>query len=74
MGILQRTYDELMVFPPAVLSILETRYLLTNCWYGVKNFISLLAREAFSSFGLKSSLSLFVRYQKLYANEADCKQ
>ena len=58
---------------PCVLSILEPRYLLTNCLNRIKNFIFVLTWQAFWSFKLKSYLSLFVRYLKLYANEADCR-
>ena len=74
MEFLQRMYGSLTVLPPAVLSILEPRYLFKNCMHRVKNFISLLARQSFSSFRLKPYLSFFVRYLKLYANEGECKQ
>ena len=67
-------YGSFTVLPPAVLSILEPRYLVRNCLHRVKNSICLLARKAFSSYGLKPYLSLFVRFLKSYANEVDCKQ
>ena len=63
-----------MVLPPAVLSSLELRYPFRNCLHRAKIFTSLLVRQAFSSFKLKSYLSLFVRYLRLYATEAYCKQ
>ena len=61
-------------FTPAVLSILEPRYLLRNCLHKVLNSFSLLARQDFSSFRLKPYLSLFIRYLKVHANEADFKK
>ena len=51
-----------------------TRYLFKKRLLRAKNFISLLARQAFSNFILEPYLSLFVHYLELYTNEADCKQ
>ena len=47
---------------------------LRNYVHRVNHFIFLFARQAFSSFKLKSYLSLFVLLQKFDANKADCKQ
>ena len=48
--------------------------LKTTCIESKISYHWTLARQVFSSFKLKLYLSLFVRYLKLYANEADCKQ
>ena len=64
-------HGSLTVLSPSCLEyfgITFLRYRFRNCLHRVKTFISLLARQAFSSFRLKPYLSLFVRYLKLYGN------
>ena len=63
MEILQRKYSSLTVL------LFWVPYLFRNCSYRIKIFVSLLARQAFSSFRLNHILSFLTHYLKLYANE-----